>query len=80
MPSIRQINTQRKHNNIRARYKALKGIIEHGVQKHSTQWIIATLANEFYLSVGQIENIVWSKPAPQGVNNDLFSATSGSLA
>lgn len=54
-------NVARKHRDIRIKYQSLSNEKEFGVQKYSSQRILAQLAHDFYISVRQIERIVFTR-------------------
>lgn len=61
--------TNKKHERIRLLFK--KRFTDQprvkGARKYTKEYIIAGLAEEFYLSMRQIENIVYTKPAAAGI-------------
>lgn len=53
--------TLRLYQHIREEYAKLSSLEEFGRQKHSTEWIIAKLAHDFYKSEKTIENIIFNR-------------------
>ncbi len=47
-----------RNSTILLNYENLRAIKEHGVQKHSYEWIVATLAQKYYLAPFTIEEII----------------------
>lgn len=53
--------TKRQHIDIKKEFDKLCAIKEFGVQKHTTEWIINTVAVKFYKSPKTVENIVFGR-------------------
>ncbi|MDM1396559.1 hypothetical protein HX049_05165 [Myroides odoratimimus] len=53
--------TKRQHIDIKKEFDKLCSIKEFGVQKHTTEWILNTVAAKFYKSPKTIENIVFGR-------------------
>lgn len=54
-------NTKRMHSDIKKDFGNMCKVIEHGVQKFSTEYILNNLANKYYKSPKTIENIVFGR-------------------
>lgn len=52
--------TSKKHIAVKRRFKYLRALKENGVRKHTSAWCIAKCAEEFYLEITSVENIVYS--------------------
>lgn len=50
--------TLERNTDIKDDFKKLCSIREHGVQKHSFEWILAELAKKYYLSATTIGKIL----------------------
>lgn len=57
--SLANSNKERKYQAIQNEYQHLLSVKENGIRKFTTGYIIYTLAQKYYLSERQIENIVW---------------------
>jgi len=66
--------TIRLHNDIRADFEKLSSIVEYGVQKHTTAWILNNLANKYYKSAKTIENIVFNRTKQDSNEPTLFDS------
>lgn len=65
-------NTIKQHNAIKAEFERLSNIREFGVQKHSMDWILCKLAEQFFKSPKTIENIVFNRTLPQQSTQQSF--------
>ena len=60
----RRLNTGKKHERIRALY-ATRWTNAPRPRKYSREYIIAQLAEEFFLSLKRIEDIIYTKAADE---------------
>jgi hypothetical protein len=69
----REARTKRKHAKIRElyekRYTHQKRV--NGARVYTREYILAKLSEEFYLSIRQIENILYSVEKPETVTKSL---------
>lgn len=53
--------TEERHRAVRTEYRRLSDIQEFGVQKHSFDWIVASVAQRFFYSTATVENIIFHR-------------------
>lgn len=53
--------TQLMYDDVRKKYKELSDVKVHGVSKYSHDYIVITIANNFYKSPKTIENIIFNR-------------------
>lgn len=54
---------QQRNQKIREDFRKMASIKEYGVQKHSAAWIIAKLADQYFLAEQTVREIMWGKGA-----------------
>ena len=73
-------STERLYADIKRDFDKLSNIKEFGVQKYTTDWMLAKLGQQYYKSPKTIENIVFNRVTiVRSPQFDLFKSSSTAL-